>query len=1504
MKTFHIIFLLLLLQFTCAHASAPIAVTSKTLSLYDGKSYLYKDEVILLPGFEVSASIHGDFSIAYVNWINQMVTVNKNSVRTEIVLQRGIINETQLSNLSSDQKRTTYNYSDGLGRFLQEVTVEGAASKADNIRFASYDDFGREPLNYLPFTIKDNLGGFVENVVQQQKDYYSLASATHPYGVAVDKNPFGMNVFDNSPLNTLIRNYGPGEEWHSGKANRFTQSTPRVNLANEVRLWVYSGSGLPQASSFYPENTLSIKETIDEENHIQRSYSNFRNQVVLERRGDGTTWFDTYFIYDPVGNISFSFSPEATNRIFQSNSEYHGKTASEQQTFIDLWAYQYKYDSYGRLVEKRVPGAGWIYMMYDRWDRLVFLQDATQRLTNQWTYTKYDVHNRVIMTGLTTGARTTMQNSLNAATNRYESPAANPIGYSNITFPSHSESDLLAINYFDSYSFLSNSGWDAEGLAFGFSPEAGFDQSNFTALKGYSTGSKVKLLGTSKWLNSVIYYNAQYQVIQTVAEHHLGGTDRTTKLIDFDGTERMAKQMHNSPAGTLTVTEEYSYDHARRLTQLKHQINNGTKVILTSNRYNDAGQFIEKNLHSVDEGNTFLQSVDMRYNVRGWITNINNSKLSNDGIKNNDVGDLFGMEILYNESQQTIADGNNSTFTTRKLYDGNVSAIKWMTDNRSGATPKENIYGFNYDSWSRFKNSYYAASNAGQWTSSAGYYNEAVSRFDANGNIGGDAASALSRTGFLNGAKATFDNLAYRYSGNQLKNVTDNSNNTFGFSDKPGIPHTTDEFMYDANGNLKEDMNRSITKITYNHLNFPTAIEITRPDGKIDKLEYTYDASGNKLSRVVKMNNVQVWKTDFLNGIQYDNGKISFITTAEGRAVANANGFDYEYFYKDHQDNVRLVYGALKETLQYKATMEPALASTEEDPVKGFGNIPPSRTSSSNAAYNLTSPTDKCLTPGYSALCNASLSRAVGPTRSLRVLQGDAVYMESYAKYIAPLPNGHQTLTATALGIAVALAFRLPPDPEVKLFNGIKANAGVIGGNMQTNAIPKAYLAYLFFDDDYVFQRGGAMAITINALNSFEKLSRSFTADKSGYLFVYVASESNVSTANVYFDDTYIIQQKNNTMLQVTQSSDYYPFGMAFNEYHADRLKIAATTPEVTYEPTLRNRYRFQGQEQQTDLNLGWYGYKYRMHDPTIGRFSAVDPLAEDYKYNSPYAFSENRLINGVELEGLEWRWSTGDEVANYYANGNIVGPEQYGYVYPIGNGADGYFTYVGRMEFELTCDQASGTQCLNPTTFNSKAFFSYYNNMMTILYVDGTVLNYGVNEDNMIQLPHSGVEVTGPETSGEFSIGGNTIYRYINRNDIAGAVQDQWARPQVMVALLNSIFQYQDIFPNSVFGIGDMRSPVDGPVKATSSTKHHFGQSSIDMRYLGVSGSYQGTVNDTRFSAERTRIFIGLMAQNGFRQVIVGNSVRELVRAPGMQMLEDKFFKHNDHMHFQSFKF
>ena len=71
------------------------------------------------------------------------------------------------------------------------------------------------------------------------------------------------------------------------------------------------------------------------------------------------------------------------------------------------------------------------------------------------------------------------------------------------------------------------------------------------------------------------------------------------------------------------------------------------------------------------------------------------------------------------------------------------------------------------------------------------------------------------------------------------------------------------------------------------------------------------------------------------------------------------------------------------------------------------------------------------------------------------------------------------------------------------------------------------------------------------------------------------------------------------------------------------------------------NKYRFQKQELQNKefsdgSGLEMYEFKYRMDDPQTGRFWQIDPLANKFVYNSPYAFSEDKVTGHIELEGLE----------------------------------------------------------------------------------------------------------------------------------------------------------------------------------------------------------------------------------------------------------------------------
>ncbi len=130
---------------------------------------------------------------------------------------------------------------------------------------------------------------------------------------------------------------------------------------------------------------------------------------------------------------------------------------------------------------------------------------------------------------------------------------------------------------------------------------------------------------------------------------------------------------------------------------------------------------------------------------------------------------------------------------------------------------------------------------------------------------------------------------------------------------------------------------------------------------------------------------------------------------------------------------------------------------------------------------------------------------------------------------------------------------------------------------------------------------------------------------KSGYLYVYVTNET--PNIDVYFDNLQVTHIRG----PLLEENHYYPFGLTMAGISSKALAFGQ--PE--------NKVKFQGQEFATKefsdgSGIDMYEFKWRMHDPQIGRFWQVDPLSEDYVYNSTYAFSENKVISHVELEGLE----------------------------------------------------------------------------------------------------------------------------------------------------------------------------------------------------------------------------------------------------------------------------
>lgn len=270
---------------------------------------------------------------------------------------------------------------------------------------------------------------------------------------------------------------------------------------------------------------------------------------------------------------------------------------------------------------------------------------------------------------------------------------------------------------------------------------------------------------------------------------------------------------------TQSTLRRFDYDHAGRLTDTWHSLNGADPVLLAHNEYNELGQLIDKKLHStMADASDARQSVDYRYNIRGWLESINNAQLTADN-SNDDANDYFGMQLAYNTD---LGTGNVGALQ----FNGNISATKWS--NQYGMNSiKENAYNYTYDAMNRLKTADFRQQVAGTWglaqyraangsmqavnAFSETITNGPLSGYDLNGNI-----QFLKRTG-QDGQ--VMDDLTYSYGlstssqSNKLFRVTDAADDQNGFKESnSGI----DDYGYDNNGNLSFDHNKATAELIKN----------------------------------------------------------------------------------------------------------------------------------------------------------------------------------------------------------------------------------------------------------------------------------------------------------------------------------------------------------------------------------------------------------------------------------------------------------------------------------------------------------------------------------------------------------------------------------------------------------------------------------------------------------------------------------------------------------------
>ena len=397
-----------------------------------------------------------------------------------------------------------------------------------------------------------------------------------------------------------------------------------------------------------------------------------------------------------------------------------------------------------------------------------------------------------------------------------------------------------------------------------------------------------------------MYYDDKGRVVQTRSTNHLGGYDIVYNDLDFTGKPNKTLKEHNI-SGQAMISElyTYSYDHAGRVTKTDYQLNTQPTETLAdmtaSGSYDELGRLKNKKRHNGADTEQF------DYNIRNWPTKITSGE--------------FEENLYYNTTP-------SNSIQTYPCYNGNISYSSWTYN---GGTRG---YQYNYDGLNRYTGGYAFINNVMQMDYQ---YSESFN-YDKMGNI-----TLLNR--FT--AEDISDALTLQYNGNQLKNVTDNGiqQSIYGLKDYQNLSTTTsDEFAYDANGNMTKDLDRDIVTIWYNLLNLPEVIQF-RNGNQIKNL---YNASGQKLGTeyfaklvgiVLPIDKDTVCSWTYASGLVNQKGTIyidnkeyntlngNVALTALSR-VHNAEGYvenitstpNYYYFRKDHLGNNREVWLANSDT--------------------------------------------------------------------------------------------------------------------------------------------------------------------------------------------------------------------------------------------------------------------------------------------------------------------------------------------------------------------------------------------------------------------------------------------------------------------------------------------------------------------------------------------------------------------------------------------------------------
>ena len=828
---------------------------------------------------------------------SQITPQNTKNFQVNITPRKAVKTIEELRRLPIQQQGATITYFDGIGRVEQTIQIGAIASTSGYRSLVTphtYDSQGRESRQFLPYSIATGVaeGAYRANAVTEQASFYQ---SMYPNQAAYSDTRFDGSPFNRPIAHSLVGNPLDQTSVPNPSIKDYAQYTVGVNSASQIALWRIEDNGQPTPSGYYQEGTLYKTRVTNADGRTTESFVDLQGRTICTIADPNGEKAVTQYLYDEFGQLRWVFPPAFNNNkevkdlsgnvvsinapteltgisnasfVLMNNASvtlkpnfvgtpgFSVSSLGFNQAQLDAYCFYYEYDNDGRLAKKKAPGIAPIYYAYDGRDRLVAVQDGNQRKLGRWAYYRYDELNRNIESGLLTNGVTdqvTMQTKIDVA---YKSVGytwfdkENGSDYTSTSYPKPTTDGTLTPLSYIWYDYYPTG-------APAFDRAKAYTDSSSMVL-GRITQVKVRTIDdipaqTAIWSTKAIYYDADGQAIQGVSNGSILGT--TAKItvsskLGWRGQLQEVKEVQTFGTITTSMLRAYSYYDNGVLRSLAASYNGVAPTTLASYTYDDLGRVKEKLVGNASQSQRYT------YNIRGWLTQINdpNSAIGND---------LFALKLAY----ETPEAGT----TAAAQYAGNISSATWQSRSSATVAAPKKTYGYSYDALNRLTSADFVGG------ANANSSEEKGIAYDLNGNI-----LSLTRTD----ANGTASSYSYAYNGNQLSAVT--------------MGGKTGAYTYDDNGNMVTDGRKGMN-FGYNPLNM-----ISTVTSGTSVLRNLYDATGARLATV----NPDGSATYYHGSMVYtkpSSGSVALKYTMHDEGMVMGNG-TFQYLLKDNQGNTRIAY--------------------------------------------------------------------------------------------------------------------------------------------------------------------------------------------------------------------------------------------------------------------------------------------------------------------------------------------------------------------------------------------------------------------------------------------------------------------------------------------------------------------------------------------------------------------------------------------------------------------